>query len=215
MAYLKAARAWREVGATLWLMLLGAGLLATSPPEDGGGGSNRLWAGPGPGVTLSDAEPRRSFAVTVLAPKGAEHVGRIPELAWFSLSASADHTGSSATDGAPGAAGAAGAGAPPDGGAPPWITLTVRDATDATVIASTPFLATWGGSSELAFAGDCEAADPAGPDPCRLSFTVEVERSPTGTAAESEVAWTMDLSASLWGAEAGADQGWTAEIEPL
>ena len=87
MAYLKGARAWREVGATLWLMLLGAGLLATSPPEDGGGSSNRLWAGPGPVATLSDAEPRRSFAVTVLAPKGAEHLGRIPELAWLSLSA--------------------------------------------------------------------------------------------------------------------------------
>ena len=203
MAYLMGARAWREVGAVLWLMLLGAGLIATSAPAEGDGGSNLLWAGPGPVVTLSDAEPRRTFAVTVLAPKGVERLGKRPELAWLSFSVSADHGNSSATDSSPGAA------------PPPWLTLTARDATADPVLASTPFLNTWWGSGELAFSGDCDQVDPAGADPCRLSFTVELERSPSGTAAESKVSWSVDLSASTWGAEPGGDSVWTAEIEPL
>src|SRR6187402_728166 len=99
MAYLKGARAWREVGATLWLMLLGVGLLATSPegrPSANNYYHGHLWTG-GSVVTLSDAEPRRAFSVTVLARKGVK--GSIPEFATLSLSAGIESTGSNLTDG--------------------------------------------------------------------------------------------------------------------
>ena len=69
--------------------------------------------------------------------------------------------------------------------------------------------------TELEFAGDCEVPDPAGPDPCRLSFTVEFERSPSRTQAEVEVSWLMDLSTHLSIAEPDTELGWPTEITPL
>ncbi|HEU5076744.1 MAG TPA: hypothetical protein VFU02_21290 [Polyangiaceae bacterium] len=214
MTYLAGTRGRREAAATVWLMLVGAGLLATSPAVDGGEPSIPLWSGDGPAVTLSDAVPARAFAVTLLVPKradGAETAWQIPELAQVHFTASASHHASNG-DGTTGQAGAA---PDPAGENPPWITVTLRDASQATVLESTPFLSMWSDGTDLAFSGDCEAPDPAAADPCRLAFTVEFERSPSSTSAETQLSWNVSLSADLDGAEPGTTLGWSAEIEPL
>lgn len=217
MTYLAGARARREAAATLWLMLVGAGLLATSPPEDGGHNSTLLWSGDGPAATLSDAVPVRAFVVTLLVPKRAdeaEGAWQVPELAQVRLTTSASHGESSNEDGSSGS-GQAGAAPHPTGGDPPWVTVTLRDVSEATVLQSTPFLSTWSDGTDLAFSGDCDAPDPAAADPCRLSFTVEFERSPSGNSAETQLSWRVSLSADLGGAEPETTLGWTAEVEPL
>lgn len=209
MAYLTGARTTREAAATLWVMLVGAGLLATSPPEDGGDPVPPVWSGPGPAVTLTDAEPARAFAVTVLVPELEEGVWANPEFARISLSVSADHDASS---GGTGAAGQAGASSVPSGENPPWSTVALHDSSGMTLLESTAFLTTWGGYTDVAFSGECDAPDPTGADPCRLSFTVEFERSPTGSSSETALDWSLNISAN---SGAQPDAVWTAEIEPL
>lgn len=190
----------------MWLMLVGAGLLATSPPYDGSDPVPPVWSGPGPSLTLSDATPAQTFVVTVLAPKLAEGASQSLTFAQIALSVSAIQSGGD------GSAGQAGAAPVPGAGDPPWASVTLRDASDMALLESTPFLSTWGSTTDLAFSGDCAAPDPAGADPCRLSFSVEFERSPSGNAAETALHWSMSITAN-GAAQPGA--AWTAEIEPL
>ncbi len=208
MAFLSGARARREATATIWLMLVGAGLLATSPPEDGGDPFPPVWSGPGPGMTLNDTTLVRAFAVTVLVPKLEADVWREPASAQLSLSVTATH---SESNGAPGSAGETGA-SPLPGSETPWVSATLSDASGTTLLESTAFLSTWGNTTDLTFSGDCEAPDPAGSDPCRLSFSILFERSPVDGSTETELRWSMSVSADS-GTQPGAP--WATEIEPL
>lgn len=211
MSYLASVRAWRDAAATLWLMVLGAGLLATSDVETGAPDPLvPLWSGPGPALTLSDAQPVSAFAVTLHVPKGVDGFS-LPEFAAVSLNVSAEDGDSGGVGGAGGGAGAAGA----PGGETPWLNVTIRDASEGTLLESTSFLNAWTGATSVEFSGDCEVPDPAGPNPCKLSFTVEFERSWAGTEVESEISWLVALFADVSSAKPGVELGWTTEITPL
>src|SRR5688572_8984165 len=113
MAYVARGSAWREVAATLWLMLLGAGLLATSSQKNHGcpmgttadcsnvnpEGVSLSWSGAGPELTLSDAEPVRAFVVTLMVPKLTVSPWRPFGAASVVLSVSAAHENQSPTAG--------------------------------------------------------------------------------------------------------------------
>src|SRR5688572_26604836 len=202
MAYLTRAPAWREVAATLWLMLLGAGLLATSAPNDGSDpeGASVSWSGAGPAVTLSDAEPVRAFAVTLMVPKIDQNRWRPFGVASVWLSVSAAHENPSPTAGSTGQAGAAPA-SESEGEQAPWLTVMLHDPEGAPLTASGPFIATWSGAADVEFTGDCIVPDPDGPDPCRLSFSVEFERDRSGTLAETTISWNVQVWAMVPEAE--------------
>jgi hypothetical protein len=209
MAYLSSACAWREAAATLWVMLLGAGLLATSDIDHGPGrGESLSWSGPGPVATLSDAEPVRAFAVTLLVPKVEAAAWLDPTIAHLGLRVSAQHVDSN-----PAETSGAEAGAPGAPESAPWLTSRLRDPSGMSLVESAPVLTEWSESLDLEFSGACEAPDPAGADPCRLSFIVEFERRPSGISAASEISWSMDLWASV--PSAAADLELLAGIEPL
>ena len=211
----------REVAATLWLMLLGAGLLATSAPNDGvpidgsdPEGASVSWSGAGPAVTLSDAEPVRAFTVTLMVPKIDQSKWRPFGVASVSLSVSATYANPSPTAGSNGQAGAAPA-SESEREQPPWLTVLLHDVDGAPLTASGPFIATWSGSADVEFAGDCILPDPDGPDPCRLSFGVEFERDRSDTLAKTTISWDVQVWAMVPEADPDADLEWTAEIEPL
>lgn len=206
MAYLMGAGRWREVAASVWLMLIGAGLLATSAPKGDGDPVLPVWSGPGPSFALSSTEPTQAFAVTFLVPKVPEATWSVPEFARLDLSVSADH-------GEAGGTTAEGGAAPtPVDESPPLSSVTLRDSTGMILLESTPFLGAWGTTTDVALLGDCAAPDQAAADPCRLSFSVEFERSPSGSPAQTEYSWSMSVST---GAGAEPRALWTAEIEPL
>ena len=187
-------------------MLIGVGLLATTPPEGDGDAILPVWSGPGPSFALSNTEPTQAFAVTFLVPKVPEGTWSVPESAQLSLSVSADHGEASGTTGEGGAA-------PTSGDEnPPWSSVTLRDSTRRVLLESTPFSSTWGTTTEVELLGDCAAPDPAGADPCRLSFSVEFERSPSGISTQTGYSWSMSVSA---GGGAEPRLLWSAEIEPL
>lgn len=204
-------RSPREAMATVWLMLVGAGLLATSPPEDWADPMFPVWSATGPAVTLSDRMPTRAFEVTVFVPKPEAGVWDPPRLVQLSLSVSAEHgapNGDGDGDGSPGEAGAPSL---PNSEGTPWLTATLSDSLGGPLVEPTPFLSAWDATTELALLGDCAAPDPDGADPCRLSFGIEFERSLSGNEAETTLRWSLNVAVS----GESPDAGWTGEIEPL
>lgn len=224
MAYLTRARGWREAAATLWFCCCAAGLLATSAPNDeyGPGGTPIVWSGPGPVVVLSDEVAERAFMVTLLVPRTDAATWQPPSGARVSLSVTAEHFGSEI----PVAGGEAGAGGVEEPHGTPWITATLRDSlladpvlgnpALATLLESGPFLTDYTGVASVPFAGDCDDPNPGGRDPCRLSFTVAFERSPSGNPeAETKLSWSLDLDPGISSAEPETDLVLSVEIEPL
>jgi len=172
------------------------------------------WSGAGPGVTLSDAEPVRAFAVTLMVPKLDQSQWRPFGVASVFLNVTAAHETSSTTAGSTGEAGAASTSGP-EGEHAPWLSVMLHDLDGAPLTASGPFIATWSGSADVEFTGDCIVPDPNGPDPCRLSFSVEFDRDRSGTLAETTISWNVDVWAMVPEAGPEANLEWTAEIEPL
>ena len=203
------------MAATLWLMLLGAGLLATSAPYDGPAaqGASASWSGAGPAVALSDAEPVRAFAVTLTVPKIDQGRWRPLGIGSVWLNVNAAHGNPSHTTGSTGQVGAAPTSVP-TGEQAPWTTVVLYDMDGAPLTACGPFITTWSGGADVEFAGDCSVPDPDGPDPCRLSFSVKFERNVSSEIAETTISWDVQVWATVADAEPGANLAWTAEIEP-
>jgi len=219
MTYLSRSRTWREVAATLWLMLLAAGLLATSDIHDGGGGGGVTWSGSGPNVTLSPADPARAFAVRLVMPnlvaaaEGSETAWSLPFTASVTLRVGS-RLGDSSSMGSGGEGGESGATTASAGVPWPWITARLKDASGISLSESTPFLTEWVGGAAVVFSGNCAAPDPEGVNPCVASFTVEFEREPGLTHGTSEISWNVEASMYLPGFE---DEPLTAtvKIQPL
>ena len=171
------------------------------------------WSGAGPEVTLSDEEPLRAFAVTLMVPEIDQSQWRPFGVASVFLNVTAAHENSSTTAGSTGAGAASTSGSA--GEQAPWLSVMLHDLDGAPLTASGPFIATWSGSADAEFAGDCIVPDPDGPDPCRLSFTVEFDRARSGTLAETTISWNVDVWALVPEAGPNANLEWTAEIEPL
>lgn len=172
------------------------------------------WSGAGPAVTLSDAEPVRAFAVTLMVPKIDQSNWRPFGIASVSLSVSATHENPSPTAGSTGQAGAAPA-SESEGAQTPWLTVMLHELDGAPLTASGPFITSWSGAADVEFTGDCIVPDPEGPDPCRLSFRVEFDRERSGTLATTTLSWDVQVWAMVPEADPEADLEWTAEIEPL
>lgn len=218
MTYLSGARAWREVAATLWLMILAAGLLATSDVDDEEGDDGEVsWSGSGPNVTLSPADPFRAFAVRLVVPdlaaavEGSKATRSLPSSARVRLRVGPQVGESSGMSGSGGEGGEAGAGTAPAG--TPWITVRMKDSS-GTVTESAPVLTEWAGGTEVAFSGNCAVPDPEGVDPCVASLTVEFELQPSLTAGLREISWSVDASMYVLGFAAEGLTG-TVEIHPL
>lgn len=200
MTYLSRPRPWRELAATLWLMFLAAGLLATSDVDDGSDGGQIWWSGSGPNVTLSPDDPVRAFAVRLVMPNLLAATER-SDVAWslpFSTSVrlrvGSTFVASNREGGLGGEGGEAGASSAPAG--TPWIRAKIEDASEI-VAESPPFLTEWSGHKEVTFSGNCQNPDPEGVDPCVAAFTVEFELDPLVSSGTSEISWSVDASKEL------------------